>query len=623
MNLARRPCLLRVSRNPTPRCHTGAWACLPYPAAAVVLAVFVAAVPAAAQLGPVPAVPLASINRPNGPAAQGADGTITAQTVRPPQASNATSLGQAVWDHPSIRLFGADCGGVVDDSLALAKATAGLAGTGAEIFVPGDCRLNIGPAARSAGTPITFDGVGLTGPGGRDSGYPYGQRGGTVILTDTGGPAFIAKRNAILERLIFFWPAVTEAATTAGGNVPPAFPALVAGPGSAGGTPGELSSLRFVDNDVINATTVIDASNDASGAFFIERNRAFFTNAFLKVSNNPVESFIHDNHFTPFADQSNALAGPTFNLWNYAAAHAAVVLAVGNGTAAAAQTIPGSNPPSPQSSGGFQMHDNYVFGLGYGIRLLGGTLDLMDMADNSFDGVAHPLSIETGGAFHGRWDGGMVYAYQSTNGAFSITSGFPVFYQAADAAPGTDINIDHVRVNFASGGLLDFEAASSSLATIDNVYTSSLNGFAGATADAVKWAAGARLQIRNSTIATAGNSYSCVNLASNAQALVVTNNMFLNCGYVVAATLGTASQSVIANNVALGTRTAIYGGTYPMYLPDVNNSWDKTPYGWSVGTRAPGGDNSYLISYQGVPKLSISPAGALKTVGSETPGATP
>ena len=594
-------------------------------AAAAALAVLVWTVPAEAQLGPVPAIPLASINRPNGPAAQASDGTITAQTVRPVQASTAISLGQAVWEHPGIRLFGAACDGVTDDSPALYAATSAMSGTGRAISVPGDCRLSLGSAARLAGHTPTLEGTGLVGESGRDSGDAsgtYGTRGGTIILRDTGGPAFIGRRNAILQRLIFYWPAVTEAATTANGNVPPAFPALIAGPGSAGGTPGEFSSLRFIDNDVVNATTVIDASNDPSGAFFIERNRAFFTNSFLKVTQNPVESFIHDNHFTPFAYEDVTLTGPTYNLWNYAAAHAAVLLAVGNGTATAAQSVPGSNPPVASGSGGFLLHDNYVFGMGYFIRALGGALSLMDVHNNSLDGVAHPFSLETGGSFSGRWDGGMIYGYQSTNAGFTLSSSLPLFYQAADAAAGTDINISNVRVNLSTGALLDFEGQSA-LATIDGVYANGLNAAGGATADAIKWAASSRLTVRNSSFATVGNSYSCINLASNTQSLLVTNNTFLNCGYVVAATAGTPGQGVIANNIAAGTRTAVYGGAYPMYLPDTNNNWDKTPYGWSVGTRAPGGDGSYLISYQGVPKLSVSTAGVLKTVGAEMPGTTP
>jgi hypothetical protein len=76
----------------------------------------------------------------------------------------------------SVRDYSAACDGVTDDSKALSAAASALAGSDRSIFIAGNCRLLLGPAARLAGQPVTLDGVGMIVEGGRDSGYPYGNR---------------------------------------------------------------------------------------------------------------------------------------------------------------------------------------------------------------------------------------------------------------------------------------------------------------------------------------------------------------------------------------------------------------------------------------------------------------
>ena len=482
-------------------------------------------------------------------------------------------------DTMSIRAFQPQpaCDGVADDSLAVAAALASLAGTGRAIHVPGDCRLNMGPAARLAGQQPVLDGTGLVGEGGRDSGLPYGTRGGTILLTDPAGAALIVKRNARLDHLVFFWPAMTEAAAIANGNAPPTLPPLLAGIGTAGpgaspaGPAAEVSSLRFTDNDVVNAWDVMDFSRDASGALFIAENRVFMENVFLHLGAMPVESFIHDNQFTPNAyfNAPGVGLGTTRILYNWAAIHATDVLATGDGTATASTT--------QGTVDGLAFHHNTTFGLGYGLRALGGTFNLAAITDNIFDGTPHVMSLEAGGSFNGRFDGGIVYSYTSQDAAVAHRMATPLFYQAPDAAPGTDINIAHLHVAYGSGSLLDFSAASQANATLDDVYTKALNGAEGGRQDAIRWGAGGRLALRGSTIVTAGASPSCLNVSAPLQALMVVGNLFVTCGFTISYTgaFGPAAQ-VVSNNASLGSRQPTpYGGTLPGALADNGNAWDK------------------------------------------------
>ncbi len=213
-------------------------------------------------------------------------------TVTPTGGTASRALQDKLGDTLSIRDFGAACDGSTDDSMVLSNAVTALRGTDRTILVPANCRLLLGPAARMAGKTPVLDTVNLAGEGGRDSGttptttFPtgYGLRGSTILLTDTVGPSLIVTKNVSIRHLVFFWPGVSEATTPSNG-APPVYPALISGPGSVpGGTAGETSSLRFEDNDVINATVVIDVHADISGALFISDNRAFFTSIFLNLA---------------------------------------------------------------------------------------------------------------------------------------------------------------------------------------------------------------------------------------------------------------------------------------------------------------------------------------------------
>ena len=578
---------------------------------AVALA-FAQSLPAWAQLGPVPALPLGSLNRPNGPAALGPDGTLTSQTVRPPLATASATLGQAAWDHPSIRLFGAACDGVSDDSKALATATRILAGTDADIFVPGDCRLNIGPAARLAGSPIVFDGVNLRGPGGRDSGLPYGTRGGTILLTDAGGPAFVVKRNWRFEGLVFFWPGQIE-----GPNAPVAMPPLLTGAAGAGMASSEVSSGRFVDNDVVNAWHLADFTADPAGGLQVRGNRAFCLDACLLLSSMPLESFISDNQFTPNAyfNAPGVGVGPTFNLRNYAGQHGAMIQATGNGTATTLST---------NHVDGLTLENNVVFGMGYGLRVTGGWLNLLALGNNTFDGTGNVISVETGGVItSGRVIGGTWTSY-----AYG-TPGFDDYAVkgTADSAPGTSLRLSDITVSSTTAGLVDWRGASADVA-IDGVHATGLNnsGIAGATTSGIRFdSAGGRLKVVDATLAMQGTVPGvCIDVINGLQSFQAIGNTFITCSAPISLA-GTAPSvaAVAVGNTSVGTTgAAVVVGSMGPYLVDQANQWDKPGPNWSQRFRP--SDGALVFSNQGHDQVSILPGGfGLRSAGPVTPNTTP
>ena len=560
---------------------------------------------ARAQLGPVPAVPLATLNQPNGPATLGSDGTLTVQRVRPPLATAAASLGQAVWDHPSIRLFGATCGGVVDDSKAMAAAATALAGTGTDILVPGDCKLNIGPAARLAGTPIVFDGVNLSGPGGRDSGAPYGSRGGTILLTDTGGPAFIVKRNWRFSGLIFYWPNQTEAAAVANGGAPVIYPALLTGPGGAGLPPAEVSSGSFQNNDVVNAYDVMDFSADVSGGLQVDRNRAFFLDNFLRLGQMPLESWVDHNDFSPNAFQSApGMLGSyaTHTLLNYAATHASDVEAVGNGTAStlASHTIDGLN-----------FSANYTFGLGYGLRAVGGAFNLATWANNSFDGVAHPVSVETGGAIIGgsSLSGGRIYAYTFGEPTTPVAYN-AVIHVAADSTPNSSLSVENVSVPSSSGGLVDWEGAVGTLDFVNVKADGANNGGSPTAISAIKMnSLGGRLRVASSRITEGGTTPGdCIEIDQPLQFMTVTDNQFTSCLAPILVGGAFVTPGKVTGNFSTATTGPVaIAGAQAGTIDDFENTWDVPSATWTHGLR--GADGALQFSFRGSPEISFTPAG--------------
>ncbi len=521
----------------------------------------------------------------------------------------------------SINNFDAACDGLTDDSIPLSRAAIALNGTGRTLMIPGSCRLYLGTAAQMAGIPVMLDTITIEGESGRDggtSGEAYGNRGSTLIQGDAIRPELIVQRNVSLRHLIFYTPAINDAAALANGGTPPVYPAVISGQGSAGNAPSEVSSFRLEDSDVVVASNVIDFHKDIAGGLIISHNRAFFEGVFLNLGAMPVESFIHDNDFTPNGYQSApgvVRAGPQgdYTLSAWAGSHAEVVRASGNGSANIAETS--------GSIDGLNFHDNYVFGIAYGLRAIGGTFNLISAFNNTFDGVARPLSLETGGSFNGRFSGGEVYSY-TFRGASKVST--PVLYVSSDSAPGTSITSADLRVQSASGQLLEVKNTINAVnVTLTAPTALNLNSASGGTADGIRFSSPGSLAVLGGTIQTLGSSGSCINFVTPAYTAVVQGVTFLNCGYVASYSGSFGFTAIaVANNVSVGTRTGIYGGTAASALPDTFNVWDRPHPGWSLGPRT--SDGAYVLSFGGIALLSLAPtSGALKTFGEMTSNTTP
>lgn len=512
----------------------------------------------------------------------------------------------------SIREWGAACDGVTDDSLAVARACAELRGTGALIRVPSDCRLLMGPAARLVGNLAVLDGVGLAGDGTRDSGVPYGQRGSTILLTDTGGPAFVVKRGWTLSGLVFYWPMQVEDA-----QAPRIFPPLLAGQAGAGlGAVSEVTEGRFNDNDVVNAWVLADFTADLCGGLQVRGNRMWALSALFRMTSMPLESFFSDNQVTSNADYNAAGVGigPTYRLRDQAARNAVVLDIVGDGTAHAR---------SASSVDGMQWSNNYVFGMGYVIRVRGGTLDVSAFTGNSFDGVSRVLSVETGGLVSGvRMAGGIWYPYTYGDPA-AVT---PAIYTAADAAPGNNLHIGSLSVPSCSGGVADWNAPASVL-TLSDVEAPGMNNLAGGsgTATGIRFnSLGGRLRVVGGTLAMQGSVPGAgIAVMQPVQSLTVTGVQFVACGVPISLDGPYASPSMtVSGNTSTGTHGAVaYAGARAASLPDVGNNWDKPTPGWSQVSR--GADGAWVLSFGGVPQVAFLPNGAVRAAGPITPNTTP
>ncbi len=282
-----------------------------------------------------------------------------------------------------------------------------------------------------------------------------------------------------------------------------------------------------------------------------------------------------------------------------------VIQATGNGTGTTASKI-GNNQ-------GLSFHHNTVFGLGYGLYANGGWFDIVDVSDNLFDEVPHPLYIGAGGAIDGRWDGGVINNGTTVDGQPDTSTANTVFYWKSDSAPsGGTLAIDHVRIQFASGSFLDMENTSDSVVGVVVTNPDWESGGLAGGVDGIVWNgnASSRPILAGGIVAMGRGSSAtnaCFNLESNVQTLMISGVTFLYCGYVITASGGAPSHAVVGNNVSAGTRTGIFGGLYPSYLNGVGNAWDLVTPGVEIARRP--SDNALSFVSGGAAVASVSTTG--------------
>lgn len=500
----------------------------------------------------------------------------------------------------SIREWGT-VGAGGDDSMLVAQACADLRGTGAAIHVPSDCRLLMGPAARLAGRTPTLDSVGLISDGVRDGGEGgiYGTRGGTILLTDTGGPAFIAKRNWTLRGLTFFWPAQIEDA-----QAPRVFPPLLAGVGALAGGPNEVTQWRFIDNDVVNAWHLIDLSGDISGGFQMRGNRIFTLDAALILGWMPVESFVSDNQFSP-----NAF-GVSAKLRDYAATQGTIIKVVGNGTA----TVRAAH-----SVDALMLSNNATFGFGFGIRVAGGCLNTSAVTGCYWDGVGSVLSVESGGLIAGLTITGGNWFTGIYGNSATVTTAVSV---ATDSTLGSDLTITGVNAEFTTGAIVDWRGASGSL-RISGMHAPYVQSSGAAPSNpAIHFAsASGFLSIEGSNLIAYGTATGPAISVEQSATMLLTGNRFARWAAPISVT-ASAITATITGNISSGTTgSAAYIGSAAIYLPSVGNAWDKPVPAWDVTTRIT--DNAQTFSFGGTVQAALLPNGTLRTAGAVVASTTP
>jgi hypothetical protein len=493
-----------------------------------------------------------------GAAVLGSDGTVGAMLVKPTGGTATQTLSAKLREHYSVRDFaGVTCGGTVDDSTALAAATASLAGTGADLLVPKDCKILLAGASQ-----VSLVGMNLIGENGRDVAYPYGQSGSQIYLTDTVRAPFTVGSGWAVRRLTFLWPNQTEIAAAANAGQPIIYPPLMVN-GNSGAA--QVIAWQFTDNQVTNAYDVFDfSSSGGMGGALVSGNIIYNLHYAFILNRMAVESFIVNNTFTPFAYQNVALAGPTYNLRNYSGINAEVIRVVGAGTQ--------STAPGPGVDG-LKMINNYTFGYGYGTHVVGGWLNISSITAGGYDGVLHPLTVDAGGLVSSlQYLGGLWITYRYGDN----TADAPAIEVLPTSYPASTLLLNGVNATSVNGQCINFTAGTGSLLSLVDTHFPACGGTTGQTGpfDAVTFnAPGGTLNVLGGEFGvgqnrTGGNAFTI----SAATSAVLTGARFNGWGAVInTAVAGVAATGNRSTN-SVGTNAII--GAQQSAAIDTGNSWD-------------------------------------------------
>jgi len=349
-------------------------------------------------------------------------------------------------DSPSVRDFGATCDGETDDGPAIARASKALRDSGRTLHVPGDCRIRLGEGAQIWLRGMRLAGNGAFEPGGPEP-HGYGARGGTILLDGGSRSPLVVSSGWAITGLVFHWPRQTEASAVASKGAPISFPPLISSHGDDAAT-----FWDFSGNQVENAYDVIDLTKArAVGHFHFEHNLEFALRYHLRFRSAGGEGFVTDNQFSPAAFQYGVLGAATTVLRDFAAAHAEVVRAEGDGTLDAVAST---------AVEGLRLSGNYGFGLRYGLHAAGGTFNLATLVADSWDQVATPISVTDGGAIVAATVSGGTWLCQQLGHSASAAP----CVEVDGGAPGSSLSMANVSVPVVAGpGIVFHDSGNASL----------------------------------------------------------------------------------------------------------------------------------------------------------------
>lgn len=214
-----------------------------------------------------------------------------------------------------------------------------------------------------------------------------GGLGSVIQLKGTTTSPFLMGSSTKVDGLVFFWPDQNE------NNPAIAYEPLFR-------TASPSADIEITDNFFVNGYDIVrlgaNTSPHITGRVRIQGNRGFVLRRFLDMQGGQpdftevAQNFISPGYFGTVAYWD----GP---LREFAAA---------NGTFVHLAT--GSAHPS---NDGLFLHDNFAFGIRYGVRLVSGGLGIARVENNTWDGVATVFSQEGGGAAFNLWQGNNIWSY--------------------------------------------------------------------------------------------------------------------------------------------------------------------------------------------------------------------
>ena len=314
-----------------------------------------------------------------------------------------------------------------DDTAAVAAAVAAASGKNSCVYFP--------PGAfwlASSASSISLTNNCLRGDNAREYSQPYTNSGSTLLISNATTPQFIVNNQVNFSNLVVFYPAQDGSVST-----PVAFPALFEAGTTATGT---AVNDVFSDNVFINPYTLwYQASGDRAGRIFFKSNKAYCVQYCFNILNGMSDILAIDG-------QSIFSVG-VFPTGNYAPGNYLVSYTAQSGEFLHLDTTSGSY----KSLDGLVMTGPFIYGYGYGLRLVGtGTmLDVSTLTGVAWDNTLSFMSVEGSACvISTNFSGGWTY---STN-VFSTLNAHPNAFNWATSCPSTSLMFfSGFNVNYALG----------------------------------------------------------------------------------------------------------------------------------------------------------------------------
>lgn len=457
----------------------------------------------------------------------------------------------ALWEFVSIKAYGADGRGLVDDTQALVNAIAAAkAGPGVVLLPRGKYRISAGA--------VDVSGVALVGAGIPEFGNAYDDNSSVILLDSLTTTPFTLGLGWRIEGLTFFYPAQDGTAAT-----PIAYPPLFTGTYVAGGA---LNNCTVVNAYQIFKFPIGIAIGDLRlhqcRMYAIDRVFWFLQGAPEVI--NISDCFFSYGAFVP-------AYSPNVFLRDYTTLNGEFCRIDVGGS-------------GHKSVDGFDLANTIVFGYRFGFRILSGLLNVSTINNCWFDQVSTALSIEATGA--------IANTRITDNYFWSDRIGFtnskaPVITLSSSGAGSANLLISGNDFVYSRGHHIYWNSLSiSDLHITDNRFMNW--GLDGGSAPTTYYAIGITDAVVNGTIGINKFRPSTGSVAHSRDAIVmggaadifIFGNEFDDCFLPIWLNGGLAKATVISNvSRNTGFSAAFRNDTAPGIVYAATNQWDKAPTG--------------------------------------------